>query len=138
VTSPVTGNVPATLSLELGSTVNLGTFVPGVGRAYETTIPATVTTTAGDATLTVADPDAHAPGRLVNGSFSLRQPVEVRAGGSAFAPLGATPLTLLSYAAPAANDVVTLGFRQSIAADEPLRTGTYSKTLTFTLSTTTP
>ena len=29
-------------------------------------------------------------------------------------------------------------FKQSIAANEPLRTGTYSKTLTFTLSTTTP
>jgi len=46
--------------------------------------------------------------------------------------------TLLTYAGPVANDTVTLGFRQTIAADEPLRTGTYSKTLTFTLSTTTP
>jgi hypothetical protein len=130
--------VPATLSLELGSTVNLGAFVPGVGKAYETTIPAKVTTTAGDATLTVVDPAANAPGHLVNGTFTLRQPIEARAGSSAFAPISATPLTLLTYAAPAANDTVTLGFRQVIAADEPLRTGTYSKTLTFTLSTTTP
>ena len=29
-------------------------------------------------------------------------------------------------------------FKQSIAANEALRTGTYSKTLTFTLSTTQP
>jgi hypothetical protein len=33
---------------------------------------------------------------------------------------------------------VTIALRQSIAATEPLRTGRYSKTLTFTLSTTTP
>ena len=29
-------------------------------------------------------------------------------------------------------------FSQAIGANEPLRTGSYSKTLTFTLSTTTP
>jgi hypothetical protein len=36
------------------------------------------------------------------------------------------------------NDGVSLGFKQSIGANDPLRTGTYSKTLTFTLSTTNP
>jgi hypothetical protein len=33
---------------------------------------------------------------------------------------------------------VAVGFRQTILASEPLRTGAYTKTLTFTLSTTTP
>jgi hypothetical protein len=33
---------------------------------------------------------------------------------------------------------VTIGLRQHISATQPLRTGSYSKTLTFTLSTTTP
>ena len=33
---------------------------------------------------------------------------------------------------------MTIVFRQTIGANEALRTGTYSKTLTFTLSTTTP
>ena len=33
---------------------------------------------------------------------------------------------------------MTLGFKQSIAATDALRTGAYSKTLTYTLSTTTP
>ena len=33
---------------------------------------------------------------------------------------------------------MTLGFRQHIDANDALRTGTYAKTLTFTLSTTTP
>jgi hypothetical protein len=37
-----------------------------------------------------------------------------------------------------ANDAATLAFRQAIAANEPLLTGTYGKALTFTLSTTTP
>jgi hypothetical protein len=36
------------------------------------------------------------------------------------------------------NDPVTIGFKQHISATEPLRTGAYSRTLTFTLSTTTP
>jgi hypothetical protein len=44
----------------------------------------------------------------------------------------------MTYPAPASNDAVTLSFRQAIAANDALRTGTYSKTLTFTLSTTTP
>jgi hypothetical protein len=33
---------------------------------------------------------------------------------------------------------VTISFEQSIAAGDALRTGSYSKTLTFTLSTTQP
>ena len=45
---------------------------------------------------------------------------------------------LLTYAGPTSNDAVTINFKQSIGANEALRTGTYSKTLTFTLSTTTP
>ena len=36
------------------------------------------------------------------------------------------------------NDAVTIGFKQPIGATDALRTGTYAKTLTFTLSTTAP
>ena len=36
------------------------------------------------------------------------------------------------------NDPVTIGFRQAVKATDALRTGAYSKTLTFTLSTTNP
>ena len=32
------------------------------------------------------------------------------------------------------NDPVTVTFTQAIGANEPLRTGTYSRTLTFTLT----
>jgi hypothetical protein len=33
---------------------------------------------------------------------------------------------------------VVISFKQHIGANEPLRTGSYTKTLTFTLSTTAP
>ena len=104
-----------------------------------------MTSTAGDATLSVADPSPNSTGRLVNGSFSLTQPLEVNATSAAsptgaFAPVGGAgnPTSLLSWNGPVGNDAVTIGFKQSIGASEGLRTGAYSKTLTFTLSTTTP
>jgi hypothetical protein len=43
-----------------------------------------------------------------------------------------------AWTGPVSNDPVTIAFRQHIGANEALRTGTYSKTLTFTLSTTQP
>ena len=58
--------------------------------------------------------------------------------GGAFAPVGAAPLSLLTYSAPVSNDTVTIGFKQPVAANDALRTGSYAKTLTFTLSTTNP
>ena len=36
------------------------------------------------------------------------------------------------------NDAVSIAFSQAIGANDALRTGAYSKTMTFTLSTTTP
>jgi hypothetical protein len=36
------------------------------------------------------------------------------------------------------GDAVTIGIRQPIAAEDPLRAGTYSLRVVFTLSTTTP
>jgi hypothetical protein len=52
---------------------------------------------------------------------------------------GTVPATLaLSLGAPASHDTATIEFKQSIGRTEPLRTGSYSKTLTFTLSTTSP
>ena len=97
-----------------------------------------VTSSAGDATLSVADPNPTAAGKLTNGTFTLAQPVMARANQGAFAPITGAPLTLLTYAAPVSANAVTIGLKQTIGANESLRTGTYSKTLTFTLSTTTP
>jgi carboxypeptidase T len=39
---------------------------------------------------------------------------------------------------PVSNDAVSVAFKQAIGAGDALRTGTYSKTLTLTLSTTNP
>jgi carboxypeptidase T len=132
------GTVPATLSLNLGPAASFGAFVPGVKQSYDAGTTATVTSTAGDATLSVTDPAG--TGRLVNGSYSLAEPVQVAAShlGSPAGAFAATPATLLTYTAPVSNDALTLSFRQAIGANEPLRTGTYGKTLTFTLATANP
>jgi phospholipase C len=138
------GTVPATLSLSLGSaSASFGAFTPGVAKTYETTLGASITSTAADAVLSVTDPSAVAPGHLVNGSFSLPSPLQVKGTDvpnptAAFAPLGSGPLTLFTESQPLSNDPVTVTFRQEIGASDALRTGNYGKTLTFTLSTTNP
>ena len=114
------GSVPATLSLTLGASASFGPFVPGVARDYTASTTATVVSTAGDATLSVSD-----PGHLTNGAFALPQPLQVSFSKS-------------SWSAPTSNEAVTVTFKQSIGASDALRTGAYSKTLTFTLSTTNP
>ena len=142
----VSGTVPATLALSLGAPATFGAFTPGLAMNYFAETTATVLSTAGDATLAVADPSTTATGHLVNGSYALPQALQAKAtspgggSGSDYAPVGgsSTPTTLLTYAAPVSNDAVTIGFKQPIAANDPLRTGSYSKTLTFTLSTTNP
>jgi type 1 glutamine amidotransferase len=139
------GTVPATLSLSLGTPASFGAFTPGVAKTYTAGTTANVISTAGDAALSVADASSTATGHLVNGSFSLPAALQAKASsplgtGGAFAPVGgsASPTALLSYAGPVSNDNVTLSFSQDIGANDALRTGNYSKTLTFTLSTTTP
>jgi hypothetical protein len=141
----VGGSVPATLSLTLGQAASFGAFTPGVTRTYEASTTANVISTAGNALLSVADPSSTATGHLVNGAFSLPQPLQARARnatntGTAYNNVGssASPLNLLAYDAPISNDAVTLQFSQLVNANDALRTGTYSKALTFTLSTTQP
>jgi hypothetical protein len=55
-------------------------------------------------------------------TFTLPSPLEVSFSKAA-------------WAAPVSNDPVTIAFRQHVGAADALRTGAYSKTLTFTLST---
>jgi glucose/arabinose dehydrogenase/PKD repeat protein len=119
-TGTVGGTVPATLSLTLGANASFGAFVPGVARTYTASTSATVTSSAGDAALAVSD-----PGRLANSAFTLPQPLQVS-------------LSKAAWSAPVSNDVVNVGFTQRVEANDALRTGTYSRTLTFTLSTTQP
>jgi hypothetical protein len=112
--------VPATLSLTLGPPATFGAFMPGVTREYTASTTATVISTAGEATLTASD-----PGHLTNGAFALEQPLRV-----AIAPA--------VWNGPVSNGTAAIAFTQAIGATEALRTGTYSKTLVFTLSTTDP
>jgi hypothetical protein len=115
----VGGAVPATLSLTLGPAASFGAFTAGAAKQYTAQTTANVTSTAGDAALSVSS------ARLANGGFSLAQPVVV------------TPEKAV-WTGPVSNDAFAIAFKQSIGANEPLRTGAYSATLMFTLSTTSP
>ena len=114
------GMVPATLALTLGAPASFGAFTPGLDHVYTASTTATVISTAGDAALSVSGP-AH----LANGSFSLPDALE-------------TSLAPAAWTGPVSNAPVAIAFRQHIGATDALRTGTYSATLTFTLSTTSP
>jgi hypothetical protein len=133
VSGDVGGSVPGLLQLSVPNVGgSFGTFVPGVTRTYTTALAATVTATTGNAELTVADNSGMAPGHLVNGSFSLPQPLNIRAVGLGDSPLPAygplnessLPLLLRTWTCPFANDSLTIGLRQSIAAADALRAGT--------------
>ena len=88
----------------------------------------------------MSDASATNTGKLVNGTYALAQPLQVRAGTGAFAPLGGARARrrLSTFDGPVSGATVPIEFKQTIGATEGLRTGQYSKTLTFTLSTTTP
>jgi predicted extracellular nuclease len=136
----VTGNVPATLALTLGPPATFGDFTPGMTKDYTAGTTATVTSTGADATLSVLDASSNATGRLTNGSFALADQLQATANNGTFASLRSDngPLTLVTWDKPISAATVALGFKQHISASEGLRTGAYSKTLTFTLSTTAP
>jgi len=119
-TAPVGGTVPATLSLSLGPAASFGAFTPGVTKDYAAQTTANVISTAGDAALSVSD-----PGHLTNGAFALPSSLVVE-------------LSKASWTGPVSNDLVTIAFKQHIDANDALRTGSYSRTLTFTLSTDQP
>ena len=86
----VGGSVPATLSLTLGTAASFGAFTPGLAHDYIASTTATVISTAGDATLSVADPSSIQTGHLVNGSFFLAQALQARANTGTFAAVGSS------------------------------------------------
>ena len=141
----VGGSVPATLALTLGAPATFGAFTPGIAKEYDAS--------------TTANVDQH--GRQRGAERRRRRPGQhgqarqrrVRAPAAAARrrdePRGhrrparpdrrlRDPTSLLTYSGPVSNDPVTVAFKQAIGANDALRTGTYSKTLTFTLSTTNP
>jgi hypothetical protein len=100
--------------------VSFGAFTPGVTKDYTASTTATVTSTAADAALTVSD-----PGHLANRAFALDDPLAVE-------------LAPASFGGPVTGAPVAITFKQHVDPTDPLRTGTYSRTLTFTLATTNP
>ena len=101
--------------------------------------------TAGDALLSVADPSSFATGHLVNGTFSLPQPLQARARNAANTGtalqqrrLLGPPLNLLTYTGRSPTTRSRSASASWSTPTDALRTGAYNKTLTFTLSTTTP
>jgi predicted alpha-1,2-mannosidase len=116
----VGGTVPATLALTLGPAASFGGFTPGADKTYDASTTADVISTAGNAALSVTGPV-----RLANGAFTLPDPLQV-------------DIAPATWSGPVSHGPVAIGFHQHIGATDPLRTGTYSTTLTFTLSTTAP
>ena len=90
---PVGGAVGGDVAGQLALTIpagpwSFGTFVPGLARDYDLNLAAQVTSTAGNALLTVTDPSATATGHLVNGTFALASPLQVRVPTAANADAG--------------------------------------------------
>jgi HYR domain len=162
VAPKVEGKVPFTQTLESTcSPVELGSFKTGLAAIqreegskkgpYTATCLLTATSTSEASTLVAADTEVGAnKGHLVQPwkakTYALIAPLEVMATdadslgatgtGGKVASL-ASQQTLLNFATPINNDGVTATFSQAIGTKEKLHTGTYSKTITLTLSTTT-
>ena len=131
--------VPATLALTLGGRRRLRrVHARASAKDYDVVHGANVTQHGGRRDAQRGRP-GHRLGRAGWSTARSRSLSRCRPrSAGAFAPVGAAPLTLHSYSGPTSNDPLTIRFRQTIGASEPLRTGAYSKTFTFTLSTTTP
>jgi hypothetical protein len=149
----VEGKVPFTQTLATTcSPVVLGPFVPGKPQEYKGTCGLTATSTAAESKLVAEDASATDTGHLVqvytDGAFKetyeLPAALETNAtstqggSGGALVSLAPSPATLLTYAKPFSEDAVTVTFNQKIGLHDHLHTGTYAKTITLTLSTTTP
>ncbi|MDA0160923.1 ThuA domain-containing protein [Solirubrobacter ginsenosidimutans] len=146
VSQQVGADVPLVLSLTLGTPATFGAFTPAIDKDYTASTTARAIATSGDAALTVADPATTSTGFLTNGDYTLASPLQVKAtsavgaGGGTFANVGssAAPTSLLTYSRSLNDAAITLDFKQHVSVGDALRAGRYSKTLTFTLSTTTP
>ena len=119
--------------------VTLGPFVAGVAATTPASTVATVTSTAGTPSCPCwTQRDHHRPpgqwrARAGPAAAGHRRGARVHAAAGRQRPAGPAVLDR-----PGGQRQSTLGFKQTIGANEGLRTGTYGKTLTFTLTTTQP
>jgi len=152
-TGTVEGKVPFTQSLASScTTVVLGPFNPGRAHGYGNTCTLKATDTAAESKLVAEDASTVDPGHLVQvynhekikETYELPEALETgnatsgqEGTGGALTSL-VTPVTLLKYAKPFSEDAMTVTFNQKIGLHDHLHTGTYSKVITLTLSTTEP
>ena len=113
--------MPATLSLTLGAPATFGAFTPGVAKEYTAA--------------TTANVDLH---RGRRGAHASASPATSPTARSALPQPLQVAITPNAWGTPVSNVKSTIAFKQAIGANDALRTGSYSKTLTFTLSTTNP
>ena len=140
-TSGPGGTVPATLSLTLGAPGDVRRVHAGRRQGLHRRRPRPPSSRPPVTRRSrVADPSTTNTGKLVNGTFAA-------AAGAAGQRRRRVRAGRRLRRSDHAEDLVrpdlqrrrsTITFKQSIGANDALRTGTYSKTLTFTLSTTTP
>ena len=134
--------VPATLALTSARPAAVrARSRPGVARDYTAALAANVISTGGATRpSSIADPSATATGHLVNGTFSLPQPLQAKAKDRRVRP------GRRQRRADDAADLDRPGVQRRRAdrlqavdrRRRALRTGAYGKTLTLTLSTTAP
>jgi hypothetical protein len=142
----ITGKVSSVVPSTLGLTVNelkLPAFIPGVSQTYTGTTTASVTSSWPNAALSVYDPDPTngTNGRLMHaGGSIIPRDMDVLNSAGAFSAIGnpSSPDTIATWTAPIASAPTTITMRQVIQSNDVLVSGEYAKTLTFSLSTTTP
>lgn len=152
--SEVSGTVGAGLSIDVAPTVSLGALVPSLaGSSVNASTAVTVTSTAATASVQVTDPDATATkGFLLNtaagpggtpATYALANALQVNGPAQAPTSLAGGPVSVFNASLTPAgpnqfSTTESVTFTQAIGANEGLRTGTYAKNLTFSVSTTTP
>lgn len=111
---------------------------------YTGSLTLSVTSDAGPSTVTVQDLGDD-PGYLINPAQGtpglLQSKLEARVGAAGYEAIGRAPLFLTTLSDPITGPTLqttSVDIRQKIAANEPLRSGTYGKTLTFTVLATGP
>lgn len=151
--SEVSGTVGAGLSIDVAPTVSLGALVPSLaGSSVNASTSVTVTSTAATASVQVNDPDTTATkGFLLNSTtgpsgpatYALANALQVNGPAQAPTSLAGGPVSVFDATLTPAglnqfSTTKSVTFTQAIGANEGLRTGTYAKNLTFSVSTTTP
>src|SRR4051794_8662805 len=133
LTAPVDLVVQSGLSLTLQAPPG---FALGNATGGAQVLQATKTATANApvcSVLVVSDPSPFGPGLMLHqgSGFQLFQRVQAGVTGGSLTPVDRLPQALLTFPAGASNEQLTLRVQQTIGASDPLRTGTYSKTLSL-------